>query len=107
MSLLLPIDRVVTLSIQPVDAAGNPAPVDGVPRWASTGPDKLTLTPSDDGLSAVLTPVGPLGQVQVSVTADGLLGPALHVLTGILDVQIVGGEAVSLGIVASELRNKS
>lgn len=106
MSFVLPIDRIVTVSIQPVDAAGNPAPVDGAPVWASSD-TRLTVTPTEDGLSAVLTPRGDLGAVQVSVSADALLGPEVRTLTGLLDVQIVGGEAVALSIATGELRPRS
>lgn len=105
MSLILPIDRVVTLSIQPVDAAGNPAPVDGAPVWASSDEALVTVVAAEDGLSAELRPVGALGLAQISVSADALMGPEIRNLTGLLEVQIVGGEAVALNIVAGELRN--
>ncbi len=106
MSLvLLPIDRVVTVSIQPVDAAGNAAPVDGAPVWAASYDSYLTITPAADGLSAELRPTGQLGTVQLTVTADALLGSEVRNLTGLLDVQIVGGEAVALSIAAGELRH--
>jgi len=104
MSLILPIDRVVTVSINPVDVAGNAAPVDGVPQWTSANTAYVTVTPAADGLSAELKPVGLLGNVQVSVTADALLGPETRTLTGLLDVQIVGGEAVALSIAPGALR---
>lgn len=104
MSLILPIDRVVTLSIQPVDAAGNPAPVDGAPVWNVSDTGLVTVTPTEDGLSAVLVPTGALGNAQISVTADALLGEEVRELTGLLDVQIVGGEAVALSIGVGELR---
>lgn len=105
MSLILPIDRVVTLSIQPVDAAGNPAPVDGAPAWSSSDESLAVVVPAEDGLSAELRPVGALGLAQISVSADARLGPDTLTLTGLLDVQIVGGEAVALNIAAGELRN--
>src|SRR6267142_6349149 len=44
-----------TLSIAPVDAKGNPAPVDGAPSWSVSDPALLDLTPAADGLSAVVT----------------------------------------------------
>lgn len=105
MALVLPIDRVVTVSIQPVDAAGNAAPVDAAPAWSSSNPSLISIAPAADGLSAELCPTGQLGPVQISVSADALLGPEVRTLTGLLDVQVVGGEAVAISIAAGELRH--
>lgn len=104
MAFTLPIDRVVTLSIAPVDAAGNPAPLDGAPFWALSEPNLIEVFPAEDGLSAEARPLGKLGMAQVVVTADARLGPDIKNITGIYQINIVGGEAVSLGISAGELR---
>src|SRR6266478_125156 len=63
-----------TLSIAPVDAKGNPAPVDGAPSWSVSDPALLDVAPAADGLSAVVTAKGPLGAGQVNVQADADLG---------------------------------
>lgn len=104
MAFTLPIDRIVTLSIAPVDAAGNPAPLDGAPFWALSEPGLVEVRATDDGLSAEVHPTGALGLTQVVVTADARLGPDVKTLTGIFEIHVVGGEAVSLGITAGELR---
>lgn len=107
MALVLPYDRVVTLSLNPTDAQGNSAALDGVPVWSTTDSNAIMVVPSEDGLSAVLQPTGAIfGTFQVSVIADARFGPEVVELVGLLDVQIVGGEAVSLNLAVSELRPK-
>lgn len=100
--LVLPIDHKVPASIQPVDAAGNPAAVDGVPVWTSSAPTIVTVQAAADGMSAEITPVGPLGTAQINVSADADLGSGVTSITGILDVQSVAGEAVALQIQTGE-----
>ncbi|MEI7591530.1 MAG: hypothetical protein WCJ49_09535 [Deltaproteobacteria bacterium] len=99
MTFLLTDVQKVALAITPVDGAGNPAPVEGV-IWSSTNPDVLAVVAAEDGLSAVATAVGPLGTAQVSVVADAQIGEGVVELTGVLDVQVVASQAVSLGVVA-------
>lgn len=92
----------VTLSIQPVDAKGNPALVDGAPTWNSSDPSIITVVPSADGLSAVASAAGPLtadgASVQVSVTADADLGAGVETISGTMDVTVVASKAVSVAI---------
>lgn len=90
------------LSIAPVDAKGNAAKVDGVPAWSVTDPSLATLAVADDGLSAVLSPVGPLGAFKVQVSADADLGPDAKSIVGELDVEIIGGDAVSIQLKAGD-----
>ena len=84
--------------IQAVDAKGNTAPIDGVPTWVSSDATVLTVEPSTDGLSAVVKAVGPLGNAQVTVTADADLGTGVVNVVGLLDVTVVAGQAVSLTV---------
>jgi hypothetical protein len=88
----------VVLSVLPVDAKGNPAPVDGAPAWGSSDPTVATVTPAADGLSATVAAVGPLGKTQISVTADADLGEGVESVVGTLDIEVVAGKAVSLSI---------
>jgi hypothetical protein len=104
MLVTLPIDRVVTLFFTPEDKAHNPAPVDGVPFWSLSEPNLIEVFPAEDGLSAEARPVGKLGTAQVVVTADARLGPDIKNITGIYQLHIVGGEAVSLNLGVGELR---
>ena len=88
------------LSIQPRDAAENPAPVDGVPTWTVSDETILSLAVAPDGLSAVVTAVGPLGTAQVTVSADADMGEGITTISGVIDIQVVASQAVSLSVVA-------
>ncbi len=92
----------LTATIQPVDKKGQPAPVDGIPVWASSDETIITVTPADDGLSAVVAAVGPLGAAKVSVTADADLGAGTAAIFGTLDVTITQGQAVGFKITTSD-----
>lgn len=63
---------------------GQPAPVDGVPVWASSDETVLTVTPSADGMSASVDTVS-AGTARISVTADADLGTGVSTITGISD----------------------
>ena len=93
MSLILTDLQKVALSVTFTSAAGNAAPVDGVPVWASSDETIVSVVASEDGLSAVATAVGPVGQAQVSVTADADMGEGLVAITGLLDVSVIASEA--------------
>ena len=101
--LVLTVDQNVSLSVQPHDASGNVAAVDGVPTWSVSDPTVLNITPAEDGLSAVVGTVGGIGSSQVNVTVDVKLGEEVKMLTGILDIEVRAGEAVSLDITAGEI----
>lgn len=95
--LVLTDVQKVALSIQPVDSVGNPAPVEGI-VWSVSDATLLTVTPAADGLSAVCEAVGPLGTAQVNVSADADMGSGVVTITGVLDIQIVAGQATSINI---------
>jgi hypothetical protein len=77
-----------------LDARGNQAVVDGVPVWESSG-GLLNVVPDADGLGATITPNGPVGSGQLSVTADADLGSGVSQLVTLEDFTIVAGRAVS------------
>lgn len=79
----------VALSI--TNSHGNPAPVDGVPVWASSDETVLSVVPAADGMSAVVDTVAP-GTARVSVTADADLGAGTKTITGVSeDVNVTLG----------------
>lgn len=90
----------VSLTISPVDRKGNPAPVDGIPAWASSNTEVVTVAPAPDGMSAVASAVGPLGTATVSVTADADLGAGVTEIAGSLDITITAGSASTVTITA-------
>ena len=97
----VPLRYKVQMLIDPRDAGGNPARVDGVPVWSLSDADHGVVTTAADGLSAEFVPDGTLGTVQVMVKADADLGTGVRELTGLLDIAIEAGEAVTLAVNAS------
>jgi hypothetical protein len=100
MSLVLTSVQKVSLAIEAVDAAGNPAPIDGAPVWSVSDETVLELQVGDDGLSAVAVTKGPLGSAQVVVSADADLGEGVVSISGLLDIEVVAAQAVALAIKA-------
>lgn len=100
MSLRLLDSQKVRLSIAPLDAAGQPATIDGLPVWTSTDESVVSLEVAVDGMSVEAIATGPVGNAQVSVSVDADLGSGVRTLTATLDIEVVGGEAVTLSIAA-------
>ena len=96
MSFTLPSRMQVHVQVAYVDASGNPAVVDGPVKWSSSNDASLTVAPeTPDGLTATVGAVGPIGQAQVTATADADLGAGVRSLVTTMDVTIVAGEAVT------------
>ena len=96
MELVITDSQQFKVEIQPVDRAGNPGTLASGPVWSASDPTILTVVPAADGMSAVVSAMGKLGAAQVNVTADGNPTPGVNTITGTVDVQVVGGKAVSL-----------
>ncbi len=106
MAFILTVDQQVSLAVAFQDSHGNPATVDGVPAWASSDDTLFALQAADDGMSAVVAAVGTIGAGQISVTADADLGAGTVQIIGTLDMQIVGGQAVSAVITPGSAEDK-
>jgi hypothetical protein len=91
----LPDDKKVAVKVSYVDARGKPAKVDGAVTWSSSD-DAIVSVVVDpaDSTKATVTPTDNLGQAQVTATADADLGTGSRELITLLDVEVVGGEAV-------------
>lgn len=98
MAVVLTVSQKVSASITPVDAKGNPAPIDGVPAWSSSNPDIASVVPAEDGLSAVIVATGVVGDTQVSVSADADLGEGVTQIVAIGDLSIRPDQAVALSL---------
>ena len=86
-----------TLAI--TNAAGNPAPVDGPPIWATTIPNVVDLSVDPDGMAAWLTSVGS-GSTELVVTADANLDPSVRTdIEARATVTVLPSQAVGLAIV--------
>jgi hypothetical protein len=76
------------VSVTITDRRGNPAPVDGVPVWATDNSDLVTLEPAADGLSCKVTTGTMAGTATVQMTADADLGSGSVPLIGTLELVI-------------------
>jgi len=100
MALILTDEQKVILSIQPFTAAGNVAPVDGMPLWNVTDPNIIGLDIAADGLSCSAITTGVLGTCQVNVSVDADMGAGVINLTATLDIVVAPAQATTLGILA-------
>jgi hypothetical protein len=71
-----------TATLVITNAAGNPAPVDGVPVWATSDATIISVTAAADGMSAIIPCIAP-GTGRVTVTADADLGAGVQTITGV------------------------
>ena len=87
----------MVMSILISDKAGNVAPVDGAPLWTVSDESLATIVAEADGLSASVTPTGKLGLCTVQVSADADLSGEVKTILGNLELELIGGDAVSVG----------
>lgn len=99
-------EQEVDATVEAFSAAGNPAKIDGVPTWTSSDPAIVGVTPSSDGMSAVIFAVGPVGNAQISVEADADLGAGVRKINQLQDIEVVAAEATSLSVKLGEARTK-
>lgn len=96
MAYTLPADREVLVKVSYVDANGNPATVDGDPQWASSDEAIVIVIPNTtNAFECTVRPGAEVGQAQVSATVDADLGEGVRSLVTLMDVTVVGGEAVA------------
>jgi hypothetical protein len=92
----LPVDKLVSMQVSYVDAQGNPATIDGEVSWASSDAGILAVkVDTEDSSIVTVTPVGAVGQTQVTATADADLGAGVRNLITVCDIEVVSGEAVA------------
>lgn len=104
--LVLTADQKVTLTASFEDDYGNKAPVDGLPRWEAGTEGIVTITPAVDGMSAEVVTVGRVGTVQVRCSADSQLGTGETMIIGLQDIEVVGGEARVVRLMADAATSK-
>ena len=101
MALVMTATQQCLLTMQPLDAKGNPAPVDNVAEWQVSNPGVCSIQPATDGVTAMCVALA-TGDTQINCTADADLGGGVRNITGVIQVSIRPAEAVSMGIVAGE-----
>jgi len=78
------------------DSQGRPAPVDGVPVWASSDSTVISVAPSPDGMSAIVASVAP-GTARVTVSADADLGAGVVPIIGVSeDIVVTNGNIATV-----------
>jgi hypothetical protein len=92
----LPVDHLVNMQVSYVDAKGNKATVDGDVSWESSD-ESIIMVAADSGDSTICraTPVGSIGQAQITATCDADLGDGVRELINTADISVVAGEAVA------------
>jgi hypothetical protein len=96
MAYKLPNDKMIAVQVAYVDSKGNPALVDGDVSWDTSDANIATVeSNAGDSTQAVVTPLGSVGQVQITATADADLGSGVRELITTMDVEIVAGEAIA------------
>lgn len=104
----LPISKQANLRPKFSDRKGNATKPDGVPEWSTDNTDVLALTPSPDGLSCKVKPVGPVSDspVSVTVTADVDRSGATKTMIGVFVIdKVSAGDAVRVDIDADPLED--
>ena len=92
----MPIKYQVEVQVSYVDAAGNPAVVDGPVTWSSSDTTVVTVnTDTADSSKCTVQSLMKVGQAQVLATADADLGTGTRNLVTTMDITIVAGEAVA------------
>ena len=92
-------NQKVLLTAEPLSAKGNPAPIDGPIVWSVTsGAEFVSITPVDN-LTAYATAIGPVGTAVVQATADSDLGTGTTFISNTIEVEVIGGQVVTLNII--------
>jgi hypothetical protein len=93
----MPVNHHVAVKVSYVDAANNPAEVDGDVDWASSDETVAVVQHPDpnDTTQVVIYSRDKIGSAQITATADADLGEGTRELITILDVGVVAGEAVA------------
>lgn len=97
------VDQTIQCSVEFTDKKGNPAKVDGVPKWGVSDEKLASLAVADDGMSCVVTPLGEAGSVKLLLNADADLGEGVKEITGESEeIVIVGLEASQVALKLGE-----
>jgi hypothetical protein len=105
--LVLTDSQFVSLNVSPVTKAGNPATIDGAPKWSVSDESVLTLEVSEDGLSCKAVTTGKLGDAQINVVADADMGEGVVEIVGVLEVSVKAGAAASVAVTAGTPEEKA
>lgn len=101
MATILTDTQQFTLTLKPLTANKKPAPVEaGSVIW--TGPNFVEITPSADGMSALIKALTVGANDNISASADADLGAGVVTISGTYEVSVIASQAQTLGFEASE-----
>lgn len=98
--------QFVQFGFQSVDAVGNPATVENV-VVKSSDESIVTVTGPDVDGKFTATAQGPLGTVQLSASADAIVGEGEELIFGTADIQVVAGKAVAINFQFGQAQEKA
>ena len=101
MAYTLPDEMMIYVQVAYVDAAGNPATIDGQTNWSSSNDDIAQVVPNPDDTTRCQVWGKGIGQAQITSSADADLGQGQRQIMATLDINVVAGEAVSAVITPS------
>lgn len=90
------IDLVLT------DKFGNPAAVDGIPTWDTTGPEICAVEPYPNGMGAIVRALGKTGTSEISVTVDADMGEGVRTMVGTAAFDVLSGEVSVMALMVGE-----
>lgn len=100
LELKITTKEKISVTLHPVDQAGDDAKVDGKPAWTVANGDSKILV-ADDGLSAELISANTPGDTEYLVEADADLGAGVERISDRIKLTVEDPKAVSLGLTES------
>ena len=99
MALTLTTTQLVEGTLQPVDAKGNPAPVEaGSILFSSSDESVFTIERDAENESKMTVIAVGIGVAQLNYSADADLGEGVTTISGFTAVEVIAAEAVGFGI---------
>ncbi len=99
MATILRDSQQAELSYTATSKRGNPATIADA-AWSSS--DESIATVAGDGAGAVVKAVGPIGTATITLTGDADLGEGVKPVRGVLDIEVVAGDAAVFNITVAE-----
>jgi len=93
---IMTLDDYATIEVHPVDANGDPAPVENL-RWSSSDSTTLMVTPDPDNPNKVKVDPLRVADAQIIAEADPILGAEEGLITEVYSFSVRPEQAVSLG----------
>lgn len=80
--------ETLVASLIPLDAQGKPTVFDGKVNWASSDPTAVSVTPSEDTLTATVTGLRANSSATITAEADGAHGEGVNMIrsSGVVSV---------------------